>query len=74
LNKTIFPGQHKLEVSLVGKKKKIKKTVNPNEKLKIEAAMELGLLEKAQLLGWDKLTAQETGKIGALVKKMLKHK
>ncbi|WP_213974038.1 small, acid-soluble spore protein, alpha/beta type [Tepidanaerobacter acetatoxydans] len=46
---------------------------NLTEKLKIEAAMELGLLEKAQLLGWDKLTAQETGKIGALVKKMLKH-
>ncbi|MDD4570517.1 MAG: small, acid-soluble spore protein, alpha/beta type [Tepidanaerobacteraceae bacterium] len=47
-------------------------TPNPNERLKVEAAMELGLFEKAQLLGWDKLTAQETGKIGALVKKMLK--
>lgn len=48
-------------------------TTNPNEKLKIEAAIKLGLLEKVQLLGWDELTAQETGKIGALVKKMLKH-
>ena len=48
-------------------------TPHPNEKLKIEAAMELGLLEKAKLVGWDGLTAQETGKIGALVKKMLKH-
>ena len=48
-------------------------TSNPNEKLKIEAAIELGLLDKVQLLGWDELTAQETGKIGALVKKMLKH-
>jgi len=57
-------------VSLVGKKKQ---EISPNEKLKIEAAMELGLWEKVQLLGWDKLTAQETGKIGALVKKMLKH-
>jgi small acid-soluble spore protein F (minor alpha/beta-type SASP) len=51
-----------------------KQTIDPNEKLKIEAAIELGLWEKVQLLGWDKLTAQETGKIGALVKKMLKHK
>ncbi|MGB3963832.1 MAG: small, acid-soluble spore protein, alpha/beta type [Tepidanaerobacteraceae bacterium] len=49
-------------------------SIDPNEKLKIEAAMELGLLEKAQLYGWDKLTAQETGKIGAMVKKMLKRK
>ena len=49
-------------------------STDPNEKLKIEAAMELGLLEKAQLYGWDKLTAQETGKIGAMVKKMLKRK
>lgn len=49
------------------------KSLHPNEKLKIEAAIELGLLEKAELLGWDGLTAQETGKIGALVKKMLKH-
>jgi small acid-soluble spore protein F (minor alpha/beta-type SASP) len=48
-------------------------TTNPKEKLKMEAAMELGLLEKVQLLGWHELTAQETGKIGALVKKMLKH-
>ncbi len=55
----------------MGKKKQ--KNPSPNEKLKIEAAMELGLWEKAKHLGWDKLTAEETGKIGALVKKMLKH-
>jgi len=55
----------------MGKKKQ---QMDPNEKLKIEAAMELGLWKKAKLYGWDKLTAQETGKIGALVKKMLKHK
>lgn len=51
----------------MGKKKQ--KNPSPNEKLKIEAAMELGLWEKAKHLGWDKLTAEETGKIGALVKK-----
>jgi len=52
--------------------RKKKPSVDPNEKLKIEAARELGLFKKVQLYGWDKLTAQETGKIGALVKKMLK--
>ena len=52
--------------------RKRKPSVDPNEKLKIEAARELGLFKKVQLYGWDKLTAQETGKIGALVKKMLK--
>lgn len=51
-----------------------KKVLSPNEKLKVEAAKELGLWDKAKLLGWDKLTAHETGKIGALVKKRLNTK
>jgi Small, acid-soluble spore proteins, alpha/beta type. len=45
-----------------------------NEKLKLEAAKELGLLEKAYKVGWSNLTAQETGKIGAIVKKRKKIK
>lgn len=44
-----------------------------NERLKIEAAKELGLLEKVKKIGWSNLTAQETGKIGAIVKKRKKH-
>ncbi len=64
----------------MGKKSlsKNKKTVNkekkfdPNEKYKIEAAKELGLLEKLRSHGWKMLSAQETGKIGALVKKKIK--
>jgi small acid-soluble spore protein F (minor alpha/beta-type SASP) len=44
---------------------------SPNEIFKIEAAAELGLLERAKLYGWDTLTAQETGKLGALIKKKL---
>ncbi|AEF16882.1 hypothetical protein Thexy_0841 [Thermoanaerobacterium xylanolyticum LX-11] len=40
-----------------------------DEKLKIEAAKELGLLDKVHKVGWSNLTAQETGKIGAIVKK-----
>lgn len=43
------------------------------EKLKIEAAQELGLFEKAKRFGWENLTAQETGRIGASVKKKLKN-
>ncbi|NLC63992.1 MAG: hypothetical protein GX759_08065 [Thermoanaerobacterales bacterium] len=42
-----------------------------NEMLKIEAAAELGLLERARLYGWNSLTASETGKLGALIKKKL---
>jgi len=50
---------------------KKKESSSPNEELKLEVARELGLFEKVKQLGWDKLTAQETGKIGALVKKRL---
>ena len=52
--------------------KKVAKDINPNESLKMEAAAELGLMEKVKKLGWQNLTAQETGKIGAIVKKKLK--
>lgn len=65
----------------MGRKSKSKKVKTKKEqlldKLKIEAAQELGFFNKAKQLGWDELTAQETGKIGALVKKKLeksKHK
>ncbi|MDI3481591.1 MAG: Small, acid-soluble spore protein alpha/beta type [Tepidanaerobacteraceae bacterium] len=53
------------------KKAKQKKT-DPKQALKLEAAKELGLLDKAKQSGWDMLTSQETGKIGAIVKKKLK--
>jgi hypothetical protein len=43
-----------------------------NEILKLEAAEELGLLEKVKKVGWSKLSAQETGKIGSIVKKKMK--
>lgn len=42
------------------------------ERFKTEAAQELGLFQKVRQFGWDKLTAQETGRIGAIVKKKLK--
>lgn len=54
-------------------KKTIAKAPNPNEKLKVEAAKELGLFDKVKRIGWNMLTAQETGKIGAVVKKKLRN-
>ncbi|UZQ85977.1 alpha/beta-type small acid-soluble spore protein [Thermoclostridium stercorarium] len=40
-----------------------------NEKLKLEIAKELGLLEKVQKEGWKSLSAKETGRIGGLMAK-----
>lgn len=37
------------------------------EKLKYEAAAELGLVEKLMEVGWSGMTARETGMIGAKV-------
>lgn len=54
-------------------KKNKQKTPDPKEKLKLEAATELGLFDKVKRIGWDMLTAQETGKIGAVVKKKLRN-
>jgi len=38
-----------------------------NEKLKLEIAKELGLLEKVQKEGWKSLSSKETGRIGGLL-------
>ena len=43
------------------------KPLSTTEKLKYEAAEELGLLEKLIEVGWGGLTARETGMIGARV-------
>jgi len=47
-------------------------TIETNREGIIEAAEELGLLEKVKKVGWSKLSAQETGKIGSIVKKKMK--
>ena len=44
------------------------KPVSGVERLKYEAAEELGLLEKLVQVGWSGLTARETGLIGARVR------
>lgn len=38
------------------------------EKVKTEAAEDLGLADKVRRVGWGNLTSRETGRIGALVK------
>lgn len=42
--------------------------ISRQERMKYEAAAELGLLEKLMQVGWSGLTARETGLIGARVR------
>ena len=42
------------------------------ENLKWESALDLDLIHKVLEVGWDNMTAQETGKIGGLVSKKIK--
>ncbi|NLO39066.1 MAG: small, acid-soluble spore protein, alpha/beta type [Ruminiclostridium sp.] len=46
--------------------------VKKNEKMKLEIARELGLLEKVLKDGWKSLSAKETGRIGGLLSKRRK--
>ena len=61
-------------------KKKIPKTqedimlLKPEEKMKYEIAIELGLFEKVQAVGWKGLSSKETGKIGGLLATRKKQK
>ena len=48
------------------------KKTDPNDKLKLEIASELGLREKVMKYGWKSLSAKETGRIGGLVSKRRK--
>lgn len=44
----------------------------PEDKLKLEIAEELGLLDKIKKEGWGNLSAAESGRIGGLMTKKLK--
>lgn len=48
------------------------KPVTEQERLKYEAAEELGLLNRLMEVGWGGLTAGETGKIGGVVARRMK--
>lgn len=54
----------------MSQKKKIDfSNLAPDEKIKYEIAEELGLLDKVKTAGWKSLSAQETGRIGGLMRK-----
>ncbi len=48
--------------------------VTEAERMKYQAARELGLLDKLLEVGWGGLTAGETGRVGALVARRMGHK
>jgi hypothetical protein len=50
-------------------KEKLFDALSASDKLKLEIAEELGLLEKIQEKGWKELTPKETGRIGGLMTK-----
>ncbi|MDF2877693.1 MAG: small acid-soluble spore protein alpha/beta type [Clostridia bacterium] len=50
-------------------KEKLFDALSTHEKMKLEIAEELGLLEKVQEGGWKSLSAKETGRIGGLMTK-----
>ncbi len=44
--------------------------LDPHQKRKYEAAEVLGLTQRLQVCGWAGLTAKETGRVGAMVRRM----
>ena len=50
-------------------KEKLFDALSPEDKMKLELAEELGLLDKVQEGGWKALSAKETGRIGGLMTK-----
>ncbi|HZK25519.1 MAG TPA: small, acid-soluble spore protein, alpha/beta type [Oscillospiraceae bacterium] len=42
------------------------------EKMKMEIAEELGLSDKVKEVGWENLTARETGKVGGVMSRRLR--
>ena len=47
--------------------------ITEQEKMKYEAATELGLIDRLLEVGWGGLTAGETGKIGGVVARRMKN-
>ncbi|MHC1750054.1 MAG: small, acid-soluble spore protein, alpha/beta type [Cellulosilyticaceae bacterium] len=50
-------------------KEKLFDALSTDDKMKLEIAEELGLLEQVQESGWKSLSAKETGRIGGLMTK-----
>ncbi len=54
------------------KKKKKVKPLDEREKLKLEIARELGILEQVEKEGWESLSNAMCGKVGGLMSKRLR--
>ncbi len=55
--------------SKVSSKEKLFDALTEDQKMKLEIASELGLLEKVQRDGWKALSSKESGRIGGLMTK-----
>lgn len=53
-------------------KKLTEKKASPLDKLKVEVASELGLMDKVKEVGWGGLTAAESGRVGGIMTRRLK--
>lgn len=53
--------------------KKQDKKHTPMDKLKMEIASELGLMDKVNEMGWGGLSAAETGRIGGIMTSKIKN-
>lgn len=73
--KSTIQGNNIIRVSLskervrVKNKEKLFDALSPDDKMKLEIAEELGLLDQVQSQGWKSLSAKETGRIGGLMTK-----
>ena len=54
------------------KKKKKVKPLDEREKLKLEIARELGILEQVEKEGWESLSNAMCGKVGGMMSKRLR--
>ena len=50
------------------------KMVSQKERMKYEAARELGLMEKLERVGWAGLSTEESGRVGGIVSGRLRKK
>ena len=57
------------QYSEVSSKEKLFDALTQDQKMKLEIASELGLLDQVQRDGWKSLTSKETGRIGGLMTK-----
>lgn len=55
--------------SKLSSKAKLFDALTEDQKMKLEIASELGLLDQVQRDGWKSLTSKETGRIGGLMTK-----